>query len=298
MAAQEDVQGYLTDAGDPRTVTALLDAGSAIPEVGAPDDPTTYTSTTAKYPKTRLTTAAGIRAFWDNPWESFVPSSLDTTTRRNDTYGPDEIHLVPKVPRKGGQPSLTIPLNGRNGVIAFGGVAIATQVATVPPGSLALPVVTDIITDAQEGFPKQRLAEFKFASRRLHLDVQFQYSNARNVLDKSVYAVPRAWLPYFLHFYSLPVFAFNLMPEEADRLEQRYQGKQVRCVMGKFIACPHPLVRTMSSDGAHVDRFHLTMKLEGIEDIADAGRGSLWMFFIAPLPHDQTSGPRDFYAQG
>ncbi len=296
---------YLTAADTPREFTELFNPHHNNPEAGAgrPGDPPAIVRPTekhtvrgGKYPANKLE-GASIARFWEDPWNSFGWVS-------RQTFPPLVVRLRDRIPLAPGAraqiPGIDLDVNRPDGAVLYGGVGTHEHIATVPDDDMWLPDVNDAFLrewPTRGEMAQVTLSAYEFMSRRLHMDAFVNRTRGINAGD-SVVAL-RAWLPFFLHFYMLPVFGFALDQEEALQLALIRPGvRNTQRQMGKFVACPHPLVRVHSTTGVNPDRFHVTMKLEGDYDLANMPRGMLWLFLVTPQGAAMQPHKDQFYADG
>lgn len=322
MAAARENAFYGANGREERTASAFVDHPPVValdPESPAErgDRAAIVTGPVAaeeKYPSNKNSSEFG-GLFWDDAWNSYVEAKT-SVGRGEDTYPADVVRVrksVDRVLTPGERGTMRpVKMNIKTYLQVFGGMATGNEGAVIPSGLYSLLNMHDLFVE--EPWPGKRvfearelLSRFEFLNRRLHLDLRLKYSAQRGIVvpepvpgdpansdARPVNVIASAWLPFFLHFYSLPVFGLKLSGGVATQLGAGIQ--RPRRALGKFIACPHPIARVMAARREDVDRILITMQLTGVEDMAEIEHGNLWLFFVEPKPESRTVGSARFYS--
>lgn len=259
-----------------------------LPAVSAFQSTVLAPASTNTYPPTPIARPEDLRTYWTNAWrQSFTLVRTELPGESWRSPGATEM-----IARDNNKRPYKITSDMRTGTKnIFGGYSHNEAPGVVAPSQRTfwLPGLRDAL-DVDFGrnlnFAGIDYKRIDFAAHRLHIDMRLARKKGsgenKNTMAPEMYVSPSLWLPFFLHFFALPVVGLPLTNDEVTMLERG--GQKARGVMGRFIACPHPIVRVASSDGDAGDRIHITMPLSSYgRDILDRDDGgNLWLFFAKP----------------
>jgi len=241
-----------------------------------------------------------LKNYWDDPWDNIVFVSDGRKEYVSVNMNPGEYQAKPEIQRAAGRKALKITDEDK---VVFGGYSV-TENAGLPDGLQWLPELQHFLESKWQGQDfkaDQYYRTLDYISHRMHINLNFSYKVTRPGAPRVLYVRPILWVPYFLHFYALPVFALQATEAELEpyTTANNVSFERAKGVIGKYIACPRPTVRVASTNGVDADRILITMVLRGhagdIRKRGNRGGGSLWMFFAPPRSHTRTT-PENFFA--